>query len=267
MEEVATNPAPEATPRSCGWATASLVLGIAGLVLCFIIVPSLLAVIFGIIALVQIGNSQGLLTGKGKAIAGIIMGGVALILLPFIAIVAAIAIPNLLTARTVANEYSAIAGLKTIATAEQIWRQQDVDGNGINDYWTYDISCLNRMQEHNELIDYNLARADSAPAPDNAFFKGMLVIGTPTPKNGYFFRVLQMDENGEYYRQNEVQGTPATHPDKFAFVAYPAQYQKTGHKTFIINDLGTVYSKDTGGEAVLQWPANPPTADGWNIVD
>lgn len=58
---------------------ASLVLGIVGIPLCFIFIPSLLAVIFGGVALNQIKNDPGQ-SGKGRAIAGIIMGGVALLL-------------------------------------------------------------------------------------------------------------------------------------------------------------------------------------------
>ncbi|MEK7309383.1 MAG: DUF4190 domain-containing protein, partial [Planctomycetota bacterium] len=66
MEEIKTDTGIQ--PQNCGWATWSLVLGIAGLVLCVLVIPSILAVIFGIIALVKIDASKGLLVGKGKAI-------------------------------------------------------------------------------------------------------------------------------------------------------------------------------------------------------
>lgn len=56
-------------------AIASLVLGIAGLPLCFLIVPSLLAVIFGVIGLNQIKNDA-TQTGRGLAIAGLVLGGI-----------------------------------------------------------------------------------------------------------------------------------------------------------------------------------------------
>lgn len=58
---------------------ASLVLGIVGIPMCFLFVPSLLAVIFGAVALNQIGNDPGQ-SGRGRAIAGIILGSVALAL-------------------------------------------------------------------------------------------------------------------------------------------------------------------------------------------
>jgi hypothetical protein len=58
---------------------ASLVLGIVGIPLCFLFLPSLLAVIFGGVALNQIKNDPSQ-SGRGRAIAGIILGGVALAL-------------------------------------------------------------------------------------------------------------------------------------------------------------------------------------------
>ena len=60
-----------------GLAVASLVLGILSLPLCFLFVPALLAVIFGIIALSQIKGNPGQ-AGRGQAIAGLILGGISL---------------------------------------------------------------------------------------------------------------------------------------------------------------------------------------------
>jgi hypothetical protein len=58
------------SPRVSGLAVASLVLGL--LTLCG--VGSLLATIFGAVALSQISNSKGRLLGKGMAIAGLVLG-------------------------------------------------------------------------------------------------------------------------------------------------------------------------------------------------
>jgi hypothetical protein len=59
---------------------ASLVLGIVGIPLCFLFIPSLLAVIFGAVALNQIKSDPNQ-SGRGRAIAGIILGSVALALI------------------------------------------------------------------------------------------------------------------------------------------------------------------------------------------
>lgn len=49
-------------------------------------------------------------------------------------IVAAIAVPNLVEARKHGNEAAAIGGLKTIATAQSLFREGDKDGNNVTDY-------------------------------------------------------------------------------------------------------------------------------------
>jgi hypothetical protein len=59
--------------RTSGMAIASLVLGIISLGLGFTFIPSVLAIIFGIIAVSQTGRDPNL-GGRGMAIAGIIMG-------------------------------------------------------------------------------------------------------------------------------------------------------------------------------------------------
>ena len=68
-------------------AIASLVLGIIGLPLCFLFIPAVLAVVFGLIALSQLKSNpaQG---GRGQAIAGLILGGIslAIIIVMFIAV-------------------------------------------------------------------------------------------------------------------------------------------------------------------------------------
>ncbi len=56
-----------------------MILGIIGLVLCFILIPALLALIFGIISARQIKRSGGALTGSGFARAGWIMGAIGLL--------------------------------------------------------------------------------------------------------------------------------------------------------------------------------------------
>jgi predicted metal-binding membrane protein len=63
-----------------GFAVASLVLGIAGFTV-FPFVPSLLALIFGYKGKREIDRSNGQQTGRGLAVAGIVLGWVAIALL------------------------------------------------------------------------------------------------------------------------------------------------------------------------------------------
>ena len=61
-----------------GMATASLVLGIVGFVLCMFLLPSALAVVFGIVGIVQADSRDGF--GRGKAVAGLVLGALGLLL-------------------------------------------------------------------------------------------------------------------------------------------------------------------------------------------
>lgn len=106
-------PAPDA--KTDGKAVASLVCGI--LIFLFGILTGIPAVILGHISRSKIKKSMGHLKGEGMALAGLILGYMSVALIPFVLIIAAIAIPNLLRARTAANEASAVASVRTISVA------------------------------------------------------------------------------------------------------------------------------------------------------
>ncbi len=66
--------APPVIVKTNGLAIASMVSGIAGIFLCILFVPSILAVVFGHVGLTQIKRSAGRERGKGMAIAGLVLG-------------------------------------------------------------------------------------------------------------------------------------------------------------------------------------------------
>jgi type IV pilus assembly protein PilA len=109
------------TPTS-GKAIASLICG----VFFFILPASIAAVVLGHLSLSEIKKSAGRVQGHGLAIAGLVLGYMGLAVIPF-AIIAAIAIPNLLRARINANEASAISALRVITTAEVSYQQEHRD--------------------------------------------------------------------------------------------------------------------------------------------
>jgi type IV pilus assembly protein PilA len=57
-----------------------------------------------------------------------------MIVIAIIAIIAAIAIPNLIEARKNGNEAAAIGTLKTVSSAQTLFREGDKDNNGSNAY-------------------------------------------------------------------------------------------------------------------------------------
>jgi hypothetical protein len=65
---------PEApTPRS-GLALASMICGLAGLLLCFMVVPSLIAVMLGLVAMRRIRAADGAVGGMAAARVGVVTG-------------------------------------------------------------------------------------------------------------------------------------------------------------------------------------------------
>jgi hypothetical protein len=88
--------------------------------------------------------------GSGKVIA-IVLGVVVLGGLCFVAMVAAIAIPNLIEARKNGNEAGAIGSLKTISAAQALFREGDKDEDGVLDYGT--LGELSTAGSYGGLVD------------------------------------------------------------------------------------------------------------------
>jgi len=103
--------------QTSGKAIASLVCGL------FLFLPpfSIAAVILGHLSLSEIRKSGGRLLGEGMAIAGLVLGYVGSV--PMLLIIAAIVIPNVLRARIAANESSAVAAIRTLNVAEEVYSQ------------------------------------------------------------------------------------------------------------------------------------------------
>lgn len=56
-----------------------MVLGIIGIVLWFFIIPQILAIIFGGVALMQLKRPENVQTGRGMAIAGLVLGIISIV--------------------------------------------------------------------------------------------------------------------------------------------------------------------------------------------
>jgi len=210
-----TGPAPDA-PTS-GKALASLITGIFGLLFFPI---GIVAIVLGHMSRSEIRRSNGQLKGDGMAIAGLVMGYGAFAIIPFILIIAAIAIPNLLRARIAANESSAVASVRTINTAEVSYRSE-YPGIG----YACNLASLggsgpsSPSADHAQLIDDRLASGQ---------------------KNGYRFAL-----------ENCV-NTETDH--KYQVVAYPAVPNTTGIRTFCSDESGAI--KTSAGESAADCLAN-----------
>jgi len=118
---------PTTQPQTPAGAIWSLVLGILGLI-CFGPLTAIPAVICGHVAMGRIKRAGGELTGNGMALAGLITGyvGIALMLI-WLPIMAAIAIPSFVKARNESQKHACINNLRMLdnakeqAALEQAW--------------------------------------------------------------------------------------------------------------------------------------------------
>lgn len=108
-----------AAPRTAGIAIASLVLGILSIT-CLSILAGIPALILGIVALNKVGKSAGMLTGKGLAIAGLVMGGISFLLVP---ITAALMLPAIAGTRGAAQQAACMNNIRQCTLACQMYAQ------------------------------------------------------------------------------------------------------------------------------------------------
>lgn len=207
--------------ETSGKAIASLICGI----LFFIVPVAIAAVVLGHLSLSDIRKSGGRLVGSGMAIAGLILGYIGLAAIPFILIIAAIAIPNLLRARMAANEASAVGSLRVINTAEMSY--STTYGNGFSP----DLATLGGTEaacDHAGLIDATLA-------------SGM--------KTGYAFS----------YSPLQPSGTPAKDCAAPGFGAYgatadPVTRGTTGQRSFFTDQTAIIRSDPDGAASADSAP-------------
>jgi hypothetical protein len=180
----------------------------------------------------------------------------------------ALMVPDLKQARMSANEKNAAAWMKAMTAHEVVFRRIDADGNGVQDFWTADVAGFYAVMDSRgkkiKFIDIMSAKADAAPKKELYAWKPP---AKPTPKAGYYFKVMTKDSDGKPYCQDpDKDGKKTSNLSQWAFCAYPANYGKDGVKTFIVNEEGVVYSKDTAGKPVDQWPGEDPTKAKWSVA-
>jgi type II secretory pathway pseudopilin PulG len=166
--------------------------------------------------------------------------------------VAAVAVPGLLSSQRAANEREAATMLKTLASAEADFRANDRDANGVNDFWTGDVTGLYSLKTSGRelrLIERGTAEADSCPIH--------MLCWPYRPRSGYYYQALEADdnENGETYFQ-DTGGNPRMgdvhHLSKFGFGTYPASGRDEKY-SFIINEHNTVF-RFRGVGHITRWP-------------
>ena len=177
-----------------------------------------------------------------------------MIVVAIIAIIAAIAIPNLLRSRMAANETSAIASCKSFCTAEDIYRRTDYNKDGVLEY-AQNLSGTNSLFENSPgagdiaMIDRSFANAEGNPL-------------VATPKAGYVFLVLTSQgtaaPGGAHTFINGTTGATQMTLG-YALSAVANQYDGTGRNSFIVNNAATIYQTDLGSSSTAHQTAFNPT--------
>lgn len=175
-----------------GKATASFIFG-----LFFWLLPcAFVAIVLGHLSLAEIKKSAGQLGGHGRALAGTILGYMGIGGIPFILIIAAIAIPNLLRARIAANESSAVNTLRAINTAEIAYQAQSQKGE-----FTCDLSALRAAGLEKEVVvsghknGYNFV-LQRCVAGQTGTLPRYQVVANPVTPNQSGVRAFCSDESG-----------------------------------------------------------------------
>ena len=168
-----------------------------------------------------------------------------MIVIAIIAIIAAIAIPNLLAARLSANETAAIATLRNIISAQAQFQQSgkaDTDGDGTGEYGGFiELSGSGPGRMAGILV----------PAVLSGSFK-VLNLSGEVSRSGYFFRIFLPDPAGAgvgepqagFADDGTLDGDLAE--TTWCCYAWPVNYNQSGNRVFFTNQGGDVIGSEDG---------------------
>jgi prepilin-type N-terminal cleavage/methylation domain-containing protein len=175
-----------------------------------------------------------------------------LIVVTLIAMVAAVAVPCLIRAQQAARQAGACSVLKLLVSQESIWRERDLDRNGVLDYWVKDVRGLHGVKGQGgqkvELVSEPVALADLLPA-----FNYGAMLSSRVPLSGYYLQAMAVDQSGVSYVDDtlpSVSAEPATgtctNRSRFGFTAFPVSYGQDGVLSFVVGEDGVIWQKDNG---------------------
>lgn len=180
-----------------------------------------------------------------------------MIVVAIIAIIAAVAIPKLVSARISANENAAIATLRSIAAAQQQLQSSaaiDTDGDGGGEHGFF--GELAGVDPVREFQGAGVAGAVGTNTLDPTYlpvaFGNVVTDGTDgvVERQGYFFKMILPDDTPTrpigFVAEAATGGNPAGLPGAsnaeimWCCYAWPVQRTKTGNRAFFINQAGDV---------------------------
>ncbi|NOZ20693.1 MAG: prepilin-type N-terminal cleavage/methylation domain-containing protein [Planctomycetes bacterium] len=191
-----------------------------------------------------------------------------MIVVAIIAIIAAIAIPNLLRSRMAANESATIGSMKTVSTQEAIYKQQaetDQDNDGVGEYGWLTELCGEAAPRRSAAQATGTPAAVSPAYISQQFATGGAAGGTGyAEKSGFFYRLYLpataadasdgVTDGEDDTSADGVDGTSWGTPiavtnrsrinrqeSSFCIYAWPVELNSTGQRSFFINEVGETY--------------------------
>jgi len=151
---------PQTKPPGRGLAIASLVCGIGGLLTCGL--SAIVGVILGIVALVKMSKAAAT-GGKGLAIAGLVVSGLGVLLIPVMGMLAGILLPAVTRARHLAHKAVFMNNMKQLSVATMMYTTEQDGRLPPHQSWQEEFE----RQGHVGNID-DLTRAPSEPEAGRA---------------------------------------------------------------------------------------------------
>jgi prepilin-type N-terminal cleavage/methylation domain-containing protein len=183
-----------------------------------------------------------------------------MIVVAIIAIIAAIAIPNLLSARLNANETAAIATLRNISSAQaqfQATAKADGDNDGTGEFGSFiELSGATDVRGDTDVGTLN------PPVLSGAFRRPDA--NGYVSRSGYFFAIYLPDSDGHGVIADDAADNWADIDDDLAETtwccyAWPVNYGNSGNRTFHVNQTGDVTSSENNADP-YGGTANAPAA-------
>lgn len=145
--------------------------------------------------------------------------------------------------------------------AQADFRSNDRDEDQVQNFWVKDIAGLYGIAGKDgaiKLIEIQVAEADRTEGRGK-----YRTVEEEKPAAGYHYASLKRHrEGGRAVPYDDGKGR---NPSRWGAIAWPAQYPQNGRLTFIASVDGEIYSKDTGGKPVDEFPEDPPK-EGWRVL-
>ncbi len=168
-----------------------------------------------------------------------------MIVVAIIAIIAAIAIPNLLSARLNANETAAIATLRNISSAQaqfQATAKADSDNDG-----TGEFGCFVELSGNSDVRGSTTVGKLNPPVLSGAFRNP---VNGFVSRSGYYFKIFLPASDGTAELPDASSSYDWTTVDDdlaettWSCYAWPVNYGNSGNRTFMVNQTGDVVTTE-----------------------